>query len=369
MSDIRQRIRDAVNASVDDAEPSFDVMTAVRQRHRRRLKWQSAAAAAAVLVVAAASVFLAVRHALPGHQPPRAPATSPANRRTAPTLFPGGGRLLLADAGRLRWLYPDGRTIWIPGRFDGARVFGGELLAWKYTPFGASYYTMGLDGARQRLVLPAGHDNKLSVINALLSPDGTELAYIRQDMVSPAVVTFSLWILNLATGQRADLGPISTLAFAWLNNATILTAAPGSKSLLLVNATTGGRTAYLTVTDPALTRAYEEARPGAGPPAHIGSDGITGTGASSRIAVWLAAASHCGNRCIFPQVSAFTRPAEVVLHGRTPLVTYAPKTPQQLSLTFGRDGLVLFQTGAGDLPGWNTYVGTLQSSRLSGPVT
>lgn len=207
------------------------------------------------------------------------------------------------------------------------------------------------------------------MINALLSPDGSELAYIRQDMVSPASVTFTLWVLNLATGQRNDLGAISTLAFAWADNATILTAAPGSKSLLLLSAATGARTVYLTVTDPALTRAYEHARPGAGPPAYIGSDGMTGSGPSARIAVWLAAARPGANRGTVPDTTMFTRPAEVVLTGTTPLVTYAPNTPQQLSLTWGPDGLVLLQTGAGDLPGsWNAYVATLQSSRPSRPV-
>jgi hypothetical protein len=43
------------------------------------------------------------------------------------------------------------------------------LLAWKYTPSGAAYYTMNINGSRQRLVLPAGHDKKLTVIDGLTS--------------------------------------------------------------------------------------------------------------------------------------------------------------------------------------------------------
>ncbi len=114
------------------------------------------------------------------------------------------------------------------------------------------------------------------------------------------------------------------------------------------------------MTDPVLVHAYQRARPSAGPPAYIGSDGITGTGgASSRIAVWLAASRNKGP----------FQPAEVVVAGTTPLVTYAPQTPQALSLTWGPDGLVLLRTGAGDNPGsWNTYAATLQNPRPSRPL-
>jgi hypothetical protein len=55
--------------------------------------------------------------------------------------------------------------------------------------------------------------------------------------------------------------------------------------------------------------------------------------------------------------------------GLTPLLTYAPTTPEALSLTWGPNGLVLLQTGAGDRPGsWNAYAATLQSSRPSRPI-
>lgn len=358
MNDLQDRLRDAIAASVDGAEPSFDLMTAVRRRHRQRLRRLAAAGAAAVMVVTATGL-LAARQAHPGHQVPGAATTKPGEPNRPAPAFPGGGRLLLAGGGVLRWLYPDDRTIRIPGRFDGARVSAGQLLAWKYSRFGPAYYTMNLNGSRQRLVLHAGHDKKLSVIGALLSPNGSTLAYIRQDLVSPAIVTDTLWVLNLATGQRADLGTMFDSAFTWRDNATILTAAPDSKSLQLVSAATGRRTTYLTVTNSVLVHAYERARPGAGPPAYIGSDGITGAGASARIAVWLAANRGTGT----------FRPAEVVLAGSTPLVAYAPQTPQALSLTWGPDGLALLRTGAGDNPGsWKTYAATLQNPRLSRPL-
>jgi hypothetical protein len=153
---------------------------------------------------------------------------------------------------------------------------------------------MRLDGSRQRLVLPAGHDKKLGVIGAQLSPDASKLAYIQQDVASPGKVTDTAWVLDLATGKRTDLGAMFDSAFAWLDDATILTTAPDGKSLVLITAATGLRSRYVAVTDPALVGAYEQARPGAGPPAFIGSDGVRGSGASARVAVSLAAADRFG---------------------------------------------------------------------------
>jgi len=357
MNDLRERLRDAIAASVEGATPSFDPMTALRRRHRQRLLRLAIAAPVAAMVVVAATVFLSTRHVQPGHYLPVTTTTGPGRHDRSAPAFPGGGRLLIDNGGVLTWQYPDGQSFQIPGQFDGASVSAGQLLAWKYTNFGSVYYTMKLDGSQQRLVLPAGHDKKLSVIDALLSPGGSTLAYVRQDIVSQAVVTDTLWVLNLATGHRADLGPISNL-LTWTDSTTIMAAAPDVRSLQLISAATGRRTTYLTVADPVLVHAYERARPGAGPPAYIGSDGIAGRGASAPIAVWLASKRNAG---IF-------RPAEVVLAGGAPLVTYNPRTPQQLSLTWGPHGLVLIQTGAGDDPGsWNAYAGMLRSPHLSRP--
>lgn len=358
MADLQERLRDAISASVDGAEPSFDVMAAVHRRHRQRLRRLALTAPVAVIVIIATAVFLAARYPQPRHDVPDGAATKPGKATASAPAFPGGGRLLVVNGGTLSWLYPDGKAIRIPGQFDGAAVSGGQLVAWRYTNFGASYYTMDLSGSRQRLVLPAGHDKKLSVIAALLSPDGSTLAYIRQDLVSKAIVTDTLWVLNPAAGQRANLGAVSDSGFTWMDRTTILAVAPDGKSLQLVNASTGRRTTYLTVTDPVLVHAYERARPGAGQPAYIGSDGIADVGGSARIAIWLAASRKMGT----------FQPAEAVLAGRTPLVTYAPPTPEVLSLTWGPDGLVLIQTGHGDDPvGWQTYAGTLQGPHLSRP--
>jgi len=369
VSDLEERLRDAITASVEGAKPSFDVIDAVRRRHRRRLVRVTAASGAAVMAVVAVLVFLGVPHGGPAHPPPAGRATKPSVSKSATPLFPGGGRLLLADAGSLRWLYPDGRTVQISGYFDGAKISAGGLLAWKYTSHGPGYYTMKLNGSQQRLVLPAPRGKQFDDTQAQLSPDGSRLAYIRQQVLSQVNVTFTLWVLDLATGQRADLGPVLASSPVWRDDTTILVPSADARALLLVNAVTGTRSSYLAVTDPVLVSAYEHARPGAGPPAYINSDGWRGSGTSSPLAVWLAAVTRTTPRGTFPQVTAFTRPAEIVLAGTTPLITYAPPTPQQLSLIWGPHGLVLLQTGAGDGPAsWNTYAATLQSDRLSRPV-
>ena len=357
VSDLGERLRDAITASVEGAQPSFDVIDAVRRRHRRRLIWVAAASGVAVTAVIAAAVFLGVPQGGPVHPAPAAKTTAPSTTRATP-VFPGGGRLLLARGGRLEWLYPDGRTVLVARGFDAATVSAGGLLAWKYTSRGADYYTMKLDGSQRRLVLPAESRKQFDDIRALLSPDGSRLAYLRQQVSSNGNVTDTLWVVDLAVGRRVGLGPVTGLV-AWRDNATILASSADDKALLLINVATQSRSTYLAVTDPVLIRAYDKARPGAGRPAYIGSDGWSGSGTSSRLAVWLAAAGRAG----------FTRPAEIVLAGTNPLVAYAPETPQQLSLTWGPKGLVLLQTGAGDNPGsWNTYAGTLKSGRLAPPV-
>src|SRR5258708_18507713 len=122
MHDLQERLRDAIAASVDGAEPSFDLMTAVRRRHRQRLRRLAIAGPLAVVIVIAAAVFVAAGHAQPAHHMPGPATTTPGKKYLGKPVFPGGGRLLLADGGVLRWLYPDGTTVRIAGQFDAARV-------------------------------------------------------------------------------------------------------------------------------------------------------------------------------------------------------------------------------------------------------
>ena len=81
MDDLQERLRDAITASVDGAQPSSGVMTAVRRRHRRWLRRSSAAAAAvaAVAAVIGAAVFAGAQQPAPAHRP--------AARSTKPPAF------------------------------------------------------------------------------------------------------------------------------------------------------------------------------------------------------------------------------------------------------------------------------------------
>ena len=75
MTDLQDRLRDAITASVDGAEPSFDPMTALlRRRHRHQLL-RAAAAGLGLVVAAAAVAFAATRHAQPGGHLPAAGTT------------------------------------------------------------------------------------------------------------------------------------------------------------------------------------------------------------------------------------------------------------------------------------------------------
>ena len=350
MTDLPGRIKEAVTASVRDVQPRRDLLGAVYARYRRGRLVRVAIGAAAAMVALAGALTLAAGL----WQSARGPVTGRHHAHAA--LFPGGGRVLLASGGTLRWVYADGRTQWIRGSFDGASVTAGEILAWKYTGAGAGYYTMALDGSHQRQVLPMTWSPRLSVIQAQLSPDRSLLGYVRQDIASATWVTDTLWIENLATGRSVSAGRIAKAGFSWLDPATLIATATGNRSLIAVTASTGLRRQIVTVSDPAMVRAYERARPAAGAPAYIRADGVPATGWTGRVAVWVAAAGRRPS----------SAPAELILSGVRPIAAYAPPTPSELGLTWGPEGLFALQTGAGDDPGsWHTYVGT--AGRGSGP--
>ncbi len=353
MSDLEERLREAISASVAGAEPKFDVMDAVRRRHRRHLLRVTGASVIAAVTVVVAVVLLGVPH---GARPHSSPAATPAKSHAAKqavAVFPGGGRLLFADRHGLKWLYPDGRTVRIARGFTGAAVAAGRLVAWNQT--GA--YVMNLDGSRRQLVLPfrPGQPNRVIGVSGL-SPDGSRLAYYVG--TDPVVTGDKLWVADLATGRRVELGRFSS--GQWRDNTTILATSLDGKAVLLVNAETGSRSVYLTpLSDPLLIHAYERARPGAGRPAVWSAGGFSGSGSSAAFAVELGAAG--------PFMGG--RPAEVVMLGGGRVVTYAPATPQQFEFGWGPDGMFRILTGAGNNPAsWNTYIGTLRSDRLSQPI-
>jgi hypothetical protein len=378
MSDFEARLRMAMDAAVADAQPPPAVMELVRRRYRRRSSLLAAAAVAVVAVVAAA---FPVVSALQGGQ-----GRSGAARGSGAPLFPGGGRMLLVTHADLAWLYPDGRETLIAAGFAGAAPYGSKLLAWKHAqPPGASrflphgcfasdctrihdlsYYTMNLDGTGSRLVLPAqapAGNTAFQYQDAQLSPDGSRLAYISQELRdgtrSIVLGAAELWSLDLATGQKTDLGPYPA-PFAWKNNTTLLAGTPDGKSIQLVDARNGTRAAYLTVSDPRLARAYERARPGQGPPASIVLDGWNPGPAPPVLAVTADGTS-----------AGAGRPA-VILAENGRLLTLAPSHSKwtYLTIRLSASGTFLLNSQSGrcacpDLRNSVSYAGTVRSQQLS----
>jgi hypothetical protein len=377
MNDFERQLRDAMRAAVADAQPPPAVMDSVRRRYRRRSIWL-AAASTVTLAVLVAVVPVAGAVGGGGGRPAHGLASG------AP-LFPGCGRLLLDRQGVLEWLYPDGRTVRIAVGFAGATLAGGKLLAWKHAnPSGASrflphgcsdpdctrihdlsYYTMNLDGSDARLILPAESpvgNIAFQYEDAQLSPDGSRLAYIRQELRNGTRNIFpgarELWSLDLATGHKTDLGPAST-AFAWKDNATILADSADGRSIQLMDARDGTTTTYLTVDDPRLIHAYQRARPGQGPPSSI-SLGSWNSGASA------LAVSLVGRAKLY---SNSGRPAEILTE-RSRVLAFAPRSSRwtALSVKWGPDGVFLLDSQVQQpcTPGSQTmYAGTVHSDRLS----
>jgi hypothetical protein len=323
------------------------------------------AAAAAVLAVVVG--LLAIAGLLPGR-----PTVSHAHT----AVFPGGGRILVADGHGLKWLYPDGKTTRIAPGFIGATLIAGgtKLLAWRPTrdtkaapPCGGcyagfDYYLMTLDGTGRRLVLSAEATRgnvQVGYLSVDASPDGTRLAYARQteSRTNGNILFDKLWTVDLATGRRTDLGPApsSDQAVAWMNDSTLLAESSDSTRLSLVNVDTGQKTTYLTISAPRIVRAYEKARPGAGPPTAIELIGWSTGSGRSILAVLLWGDSHHT-----PGKTAVA----FVEHSR--IVTFAPDRNPLTSLTWGPGGIFLIQTAMGDNPCCSrTYVGTAPAAQLS----
>jgi hypothetical protein len=357
MSDLEERLRHAMKASVAGAQPNFNVIEAVRRRHRRHQRRVIGATGASVIgaiVAVVTVVFVGLPQGARPHSSPAATPSKSSTTRQAAASFPGGGRLLLSDRHGLKWLYSDGRAVRIARGFFGGAAAGRRLVAWNTT----GIYAMNLDGSRRQLVVRFGHGKRTSAITGDLSlpggglsPDGSRLAYD---------VGAALWVVDLASGQRVDLGDV---AFAgWRDNTTVL-AYSGRDMLALVDAETSSRVVYLRpIADQLITRTYERARPGAGPPVRWSADGFSGSGPSPALAVAVGAAG--------PFMGKQT--AEVVLLGGGRAVAYTPGTEkrQQLKFTWGPNGLFLLNTWGGEKMGitWKTYVGTIRSRRLSQPI-
>jgi hypothetical protein len=136
---------------------------------------------------------------------------------------------------------------------------------------------MNLNGSGRRLVLQAEpttkRGNRVGHLSVKISPDGTKLAYVRQmeSGTNGSNLSDRLWVADLATGRKTDLGPApsSDAAVAWMDNSTLLAESPNGNILQRVSIAGGGRATYLVVSNSRIARAYERARPGAGPPVGI----------------------------------------------------------------------------------------------------
>ncbi|HEX9520662.1 MAG TPA: hypothetical protein VF940_31335 [Streptosporangiaceae bacterium] len=376
MSDFERQLREAMRTAVADAQPPPSVMESVRRRYWRRRIWLAAASVVAVaMLVAVVPVAGAVGGG--GGRPAH-------GRISGAPLFPGGGRLLLDRHGALEWLYPHGRTVRLASGFAGATLAGGKLLAWKHAnPPGASrflphgcfdpdctrihdlsYYTMNLDGSDARLILPAESpvgNIAFQYQDAQLSPDGSRLAYTSQELRNGTRNIFlearELWSLDLATGQKTDLGPAST-PFTWKDNATILADSADGRSIQQIDARDGTRTTYLTVDDPSLIHAYERARPGSGHPSFVGLGGWS-PGASA-LAVTLDGRTRLG--------SDTGQPAEILM-ARGRVSAFAPvHYPSILrTMKWGPNGVFLLEAQSNPTCAWTQtmYAGAVHSQRLS----
>jgi len=337
MADIESRLQKVLDASVAHVQPPTDLIQAVQRRHRLRLMRAAIASAAA-----AAAISIVV--ALIGLPWPAVGRGNSDATHGAP-VFPGGGRLLFADSGGLKWLYPDGKTVRIASGFSQAQVHGAELVAWNNT----GVYTMTLDGARLHLAVAFVPGSASGVPQSgALSPGGSRIAYYTRR---------TLWAADLATGRRVQLGRVTF--DGWRSDTTILASASDGGELLLVNAATAHRSAFLSITDPALVRAYQHAWPHSAPPAGLTGGGFSTVGPYAALAITLAARGPFEG----------TRPAEVIMTGTGRVFTYAPPTPQQFEFSWGPHGLFRIETGAGDNPGsWNAYIGAVGGNQLSAPI-
>jgi hypothetical protein len=321
-----------------------------------------AAAAASVIAVVAGLVAIGGRthgRHVPGH--------------AGAAAFPGGGRILFADAAQgLKWLYPNGKTTEVVGRgFAGGQVnsAGTALLARQASAVpGAAdqdYYLAGPGRSGARLILPAEPGvgrTSISHLDVQVSPGGSDLAWIREaDLPNGKAVSDQLRTLNLATGARADLGPVpSGTAFAWLDSSAIVTQSADLRSLVSVNVTTGSRSQLMSVGNRGLARAFDRVRPGAGPPARITPLGASLVAGRPVLAVDLAAAAR--NGVAIDHAVAFLTGGTVRAYAVGGMRAYQ-------SLTWGPDGYfaILTTTSPPGCPPLNgaAYVGNVSAGHLA----
>ena len=82
---------------------------------------------------------------------------------------------------------------------------------------------------------------------------GLSFAYVTQvdSRTNGNTLSDRLWVADLATGRKEDLGPApsSDAAVAWMDNSTLLAESLNGRALQRVNIAGRGRTHYLAVSD------------------------------------------------------------------------------------------------------------------------
>src|SRR6266851_3235314 len=221
---------------------------------------------------------------------------------------------------------------------------------------------MGLDGSGRRLVLAAEatrRNIRVGYLSVGASPDGKRIAYIRQgeSATTGRNVFDQLWTVDTTTGRKTDLGPApsSDGAVIWMNDSSVLAESADGTALRLINVINGRRSEYLSISDPRIVRAYEDARPGAGPPTAVDPVG------------WNAGPRHTALALILWGVSnRFPSDAAVALVERGRVLSLAPDRNPLASLTWGPGGEFLIHTDLGNNPCCaRSYVGSAATARLS----
>jgi hypothetical protein len=292
MNDLESRLRRAMDAAVAGANPPAAIFERMLKRHRRR---NAITVAGSLMCAAILIIAVPLSAGLTG-----AKTTSGQENAGTAALFPGGGRILYRASktltgADLKWLYPDGRTTLVARSIEGAQlaVGGTKIMAWRMAPaapncqicdaFDGDVYLMNLDGSHRQLVLPAPPlTGRISEANldAVLSPDGSQVAYERDRYVTRdgEVLSASLWVSNLTTGRQRDFGSADGGYPFWQGNGTIITAA--GPALDSIDVVTGHKSVLVSTTDPQVIRGYHATLPRAGRPGDLESFGF-GTGTDS----------------------------------------------------------------------------------------
>jgi hypothetical protein len=381
MNDLESRLRQAMDAAVANASPPAAIFERMRKRHRRR---NAVTAVGAVLGVAILVVSVPLSGGLI-----RAKANNEQKAGRTTALFPGGGRILYrasetVKGAALKWMYPDGRTTVVARNFEAAElgVGGTKIVAWRMAPaapkcqigvgFDGDVYLMNLDGSHRRLVLPAPPlTGRISEANlgAVLSPDGSQLAYERDRYVTRDgnILSSSLWVSDLSTGRQKDFGSVGGAELFWQGNSTVIAAA--GPALDSINVVSGHKSVLMTTADPQVIRGYHAVLPKAGRPGDLESFGFgTGQDTTTFAVVILAKNPVTWTTGQPPPPPSMT--VALIRHGHVAFIAAQLRPVNFVTLAWGPRGLFEAETAvpisdAPNPPGGTVYTGSGFASPLS----